>query len=153
MKPRIRFRQARTHRGGSIVEFALAFPLLFAFFSGTFMFGYSFYIYNKLVGSVRAGARYASQLPYSSGTTTPASDFTTAVRNMVVYQNPAGGTTPIVPGLQPSAVTVSADFVDARPDTIRVAINGYSINAIVKSFTLSGRPFSVIRYQGRISGP
>ena len=136
-----------------MVEFAIAFPLLFAFFSGTFVFGYSFYIYNRLVSSVRAGARYASRLPYASGTPTPSAEYLTAVKNMVVYHNPDGGTTPIVPGLTPAAVAVTVGFDDNRPDIVRVAINGYSIDAVMMNQPLNGKPFSVIRYQGRISGP
>src|SRR5262245_53184614 len=139
-------------RGTSMVEFAIAFPMLFAFFSGTFLFGYSFYIYNRLGSAVRNGARYASTLTYMSTNSTPTTAFSDAVKNMVVYDSPTGGTTPVLPGLTTSKVDVSVNWVSNRPSAIKVAINGYTINAVIGSFTLTGKPFSVIPYHGRIGG-
>src|SRR5947209_18054089 len=75
-------------RGNAMVEFAVAVPMIVLIFAGTFQFGYYFYIYNRLEGAARAGARYASLRDYNSSTSTPASDFVTAVNNMVVYGSP-----------------------------------------------------------------
>jgi Flp pilus assembly protein TadG len=146
-------RRSGSRRGTSMVEFAIAFPMLFAFFSGTFLFGYSFYIYNRLGNAVRNGARYASTLTYASGSSTPTTAYLTAVKNMVIYDNPAGGTTPVIPGLDASKVNVSVTWTSSRPTAIRVAISGYTINAVIGSFTLTGKPFSVIPYHGRLAGP
>ena len=85
--------------GSAAIELALSLPVLVGLFLGTLQFGYSFFIYNELEQSVRAGARYASLRSYASLTGTPDAAYADAVRNVVVYANPAGGTQAVAPGL------------------------------------------------------
>lgn len=86
-------RHARRQRGVAIVEFALILPMLLVM---TFMiteFGRALHQYNTLVKSVRDAARYLSiQTPNDAVTMLRA-------RNLVVYGDPRGGASPIVPGL------------------------------------------------------
>src|SRR5438270_13895692 len=89
----------RRRSGTAVIELALSLPVLVSVFLGTLQFGYSFFIYNELEQSVRAGARYASLRTYASLTATPDAAYTTAVRNAVIYANPAGGTQVVAPGL------------------------------------------------------
>jgi hypothetical protein len=60
---------------------ALATGILVPAFTGTFQFGYTFYVYNNLESAVRGGARYASMRNYDSRTATPSAAFTTAVQD------------------------------------------------------------------------
>ena len=50
----------KKERGSAFVEFALSSILLTSIFTGTFQFGYTFYVYNSLVTAVSAATRYAS---------------------------------------------------------------------------------------------
>jgi hypothetical protein len=71
-----------------MVEFTLSMMALAPLFLGAATFGYTFYVYSKLVTAVRTGSRYASTIKYDSATTTPTSTFLTAVRKMTVYGDP-----------------------------------------------------------------
>src|SRR5712692_11430041 len=99
MKTRFpRLRKVRHgERGNAMIEFAIGAGVLTSIFAGTFQFGYTFYQYNLLKNAVGDGARYASLRPYDSSTSTPSSTFQQAVQNMVVYGDPAGGTSPMAP--------------------------------------------------------
>src|SRR5579863_7062815 len=108
-------------RGNALVEFALAVSLLLPMLFGTFEFGYAFYTYNRLIAAVREGGRYASLRSYDSSTTTPASDYLTAVQNAVVYGNPAGGTTPVVSGIATGQIAVTMTMANGVPDMVTVS--------------------------------
>ena len=134
-----------------MVEFALGVGILTSLFAGTFSFGYSFYRYNSLLTAVNAGAQYASMRPYDSTTTTPSANFRTAVQNMVVYGNPAGGAAPIVPGLSTSNVNLQVQFLNGVPSTTTVSISGYRLPAIFRSTTLNQKPRVRYTYHGLYS--
>ena len=109
------------------IEFALVLPLLVSLFLGTWQFGYAYYLYGELEQAVRDGGRYASLISYDAA---DPSSYQSAVKNAVVYGNPAGGTQPIVPGLLPSNVTVTMSFAGAIPTAVTVSISGYRLPAI-----------------------
>ena len=144
----------RSRRGNAMVEFALASSLLIPIFLGTFQFGYTFYRYNSLATAVNEGARYASLRPYNSTTTTPKDDFLLAVRNMVVYGDPAGGTTPVAPGLVITNVNLTPSFTNSAgvvlgvPTFMTVSISGYEIDAVFAKNTLTGKPKVTFPYVG-----
>ena len=132
-----------------MVEVALSAPLFLIIFTTCFQFGYYFYIYSRLEGAVRAGARYASLRAYNSTASTPASDFATAVKGMVVYANPAGGSQPVVTGLASSSnVNISVIMNNNVPSQMQVSIAGYQINAVFGTWTLSGKPVAVSDTKG-----
>ena len=138
----------RCRRGNVMIEFAVGVGVLAAVFTGTFQFGYTFYQYNTLKNAVSDGARYASLRPYDSSTATPSNAFRDAVRNMVVYGDPAGGTAPIAPGLATSNVTLQPTFTSGVPTAMTVSINGYTISAVVASTTLTNKPSVTYPYLG-----
>lgn len=124
-------RRRRVTQGGSVMlEFALAFMMLFGFFAGIFQFGYTFYAYNTLVNAVRQGARYASGRPHDAG-------FENAVQNQVVYGNPSppAGAKPMLDGLTTGNVAVRFTSTE-----VTVAITKFQINAVFSTITLSDRP-------------
>jgi len=140
-------------RGNALIEFALSFGLLFAVFSGVFQFGYAYFVYNELESAVRSGARYASLRVYDSATAEPTEAYRTAVRNMVIYGNPSGGGQPVAPGLSADNVTVAVTMERNVPKSVSVSVASYSINAVVKTITLHGKPRLSLAYMGRFAPP
>jgi Flp pilus assembly protein TadG len=118
-----------------MLELAISAGVMVACLAGTFQFGYTFYVYNQLVSAVGNGARYASVRPVSND---PEAD-KTAIRNMVVYgeSRPAPNAVPVVRNLQPEQVEVAYVQEGAA---IRVAIQGYRVDAVFAEFEFSGRP-------------
>ncbi len=71
-------------QGSAMVEFAIGSTVLVTVFASAFQYGYIFYQFNALENAVINGARYGAQYRYSSQTSTPSSDYSTNVPNMVV---------------------------------------------------------------------
>lgn len=145
--------QKSCQRGSILVEFALTFLLLIALFSGAFEFGYVLFAYNTLVSAVREGARYASLRPYDSASSTPSPAFATAVQNMVVYGDPAGGTTPVLRGLAASNVQVSILTSGSAPLQVTVSITGFSVDAVFGTVILNNKPACSFPYLGIATPP
>jgi Flp pilus assembly protein TadG len=131
--------------GNAAIEFALVFGLLWMILSGCFRLGYSIYIYESVLNAIAGAARYAARVDFDE----PNHIFITGVRNMAVYGNPSGGTTPLAPGLATGNISVDWTY-DAKsiPVTIRVSVTGYSVNALFQTFTWSGKPSVTVRYAG-----
>ena len=138
----------RSSQGSALLEFALAASILVPLFTGTFQFGYTLYVYNNLQSAVRGGARYASMRSYDSATITPSSEFSTAVKNMVVFGNPEGTGQPVSRGLTPSNVQIQPNMNGASPESITVQIAGYTVDAVFTSFTFNGKPGTTFPYTG-----
>jgi Flp pilus assembly protein TadG len=142
----------RARQGGNaIVEFALSFPLLFLIFAGTFQFGYSFYIFNRLESSVRAAARYGAMRNYSASNGAPTESYVTAVKNVAISGSPGASTPALVPGLTPQHIQVTVTTVNGMPHRVRVAVTGYRIGAVFTDYTLTDRPVAIFRYAGRVA--
>ena len=95
-------------RGAAILEFALTATVFFMMLVVIVSGGNLFFTYNALVESTRRGARYAAtQCDPSDTNCADQANSLTHVRNVVVYGNPCGGTTPLAYNLQPSNVTVT----------------------------------------------
>src|SRR5205085_446077 len=103
------------------------FGLLWLLLSGSFRLGYSIYIYESVLSAVAGAARYAARVDFDE----PNHAFVTAVKNVAVYGNPAGGTVPLAPGLGPGNIAVTWAY-DAKsvPVSITVSITGYAVNAV-----------------------
>ena len=123
----------KTQAGSALIEFAGSLILLSAVFAGVFQIGYTFYTYNALVGAVRAGARYASMQPRSAANAETAA----AVRNLVVYGDPAPGSDakPVAPGL----TTANVELVQASGSST-VSMRGFELDALFARVKLDGRP-------------
>jgi Flp pilus assembly protein TadG len=124
----------RSQSGSALIEFAGSLSLLAVMFAGIFEIGYSFYAYGTLVDAVRAGARYAALQPHGANMDPAAAK---AVRNMVVYGDPApgGGAKPLVPGL----TTEHVELIDS-PDASTVSLRGFEVDALFMKVKLNGRP-------------
>jgi Flp pilus assembly protein TadG len=137
-----------------MVEFALCATLLTTMFTGVFRFGYEMYVYNELVSGVREGARYASltKITNDGNSCTSQTAYQTAVQNTVVYGTTTTGTQAIAPGLGTGQVTVSVTCgtgtAKAVPASVTVAISSYTLDAVVASWTITGKPAMTIPYFG-----
>ena len=136
-------------RGNAVIEFALAFVVLVPVLLFSFEFGYTFYIYNEMQSAVRSGVRFASLQTYTSATATPTQDWSNAVKNVVVYGNPSGGTAPVVPGLTTGDVSVVVTFENAVPHWVTVSIGSYQANAVVRMLDIRTKPKLTVQYSGR----
>jgi len=139
--------------GNAVLELALSMPVLVGLALGTLQFGYSFYVYNELEQAVRAGARYASLRDYASSTKDPDPAYMTAVKNVVVYANPQGGTLAVIPGLKPEYVMVNVDFPNKAPVSVTVAISGYTLPQIIGGVPLKNKPSTQFPYMGVFAPP
>jgi Flp pilus assembly protein TadG len=135
-------------RGSALLEFAFAASILVPLFTGTFQFGYTLYLYNNLQSAVRSGARYAAMRSYDSASGMPSIEYSTGVKNMVIYGNPDGTGQPVSRGLTASNVQVQPNMHGAAPESITVQITGYTIDAVFTSFTFYGKPSTTFPYTG-----
>src|SRR5215813_3996054 len=112
-----RFRQDES--GLQLVEVTIVIPILLMLFAATAEFGLYFYQYTTLAKAARVGSRYLSTAP------TKATEDTIA-KNIVVYGNPNGTGTPIMPGLSTANVKITRlGGTTLIPDRIMVEITGY----------------------------
>jgi Flp pilus assembly protein TadG len=117
----------RREKGVALTEFALALPMLLIVMLPILEFGRAYYQYNTIAKSVRQAARYLS-------VRSPGVDVDKA-RNIVVYGNPAGTGTPLVPGLSLSNVpTPTWSTTGSYPilNTVTVTVTGYTFVPLVK---------------------
>ena len=153
---RVAGRRAKgSRRGSAMVEFALCATLLTTMFTGVFRFGYQMYVYNELVSGVREGVRYASlaDINNSGNSCSAHSAYTTAVQNTVVYGTTTTGTQAIAPNLTTGAVSVTVNCAGsgnavAVPTSVTVSISSYTIDAVVASWTVTGKPAMTMPYFG-----
>lgn len=122
-------------RGVATVEFAITATVFFMMLIVVVIGGHIYWTHNALVEATRRGARYAAnQLKPASEACINTSTTVTPVKNMVLYNTPtpAWGSTPLVPGLQASNVTVcySNDFGVAT-GTVSVKIENYTYNLVL----------------------
>ena len=119
-----RFR--KDERGVQLVEAAIVLPIFLLLFGATAEFGRFFYEYTTLAKACRVGARYLVTAQVKSSEDTIA-------KNIVVYGNPTGTGSPILPGLDPTTnvVITRQGGVPALPETVTVSVVGYKHQPII----------------------
>jgi Flp pilus assembly protein TadG len=142
-----RFRKDES--GIQLVEVTIVIPILLMLFAATAEFGRYFYEYTTLAKAARVGSRYLSTAP-----TVAAED--TNAKNIVVYGNPNGTGSPVLPGLATSNVTITRVGGSALiPDKITVQLTGYKhqpifdLGALVNkklSLNIDVKPSVTMRY-------
>ena len=144
----MRKRGSNKRQGGSVlVEFALSFAVLFPLVTGSWDFGYAFLQYNKLCQGLRSGARYASVMPYEATVPTPTPEYLQAVRNVVVYGNPAGTGTAVVNGLTPAHVQLTMGWLSGAPNSVSLSLNGFPLPSLLTTMRING-PIVTFPYAG-----
>ncbi len=144
-------RPRRNQRGHAMLELAVSAGVMISCLAGTFQFGYTFYVYNQLVTAIGNGGRYAAMRTYHGGSEADVERDRRAIRNMVVYGDPEPGieAAPVLAKLTPEQVDVKWVMDDhGAPSAVNVAIHEYSVDAVFKTFTFSGRPGVEFPYIG-----
>ena len=109
-------------RGSTLVEFAIGATLFLTVMFAVIEFGRAWWVHNALADAARRGARYA--------VVHTAAD-SAAVKNVVVYGDPAGGSTPLVDNLTTSNVNVTYSSFGLSGGTATVSISNYSFQFVV----------------------
>lgn len=142
-------------KGHALLELALSAAVMVSCLTGTFRFGYTFYIYNELVTAVGNAGRYAAVRSYRAATPEDLEKGKAAIRNMAVYGNPSpeSGALPVVPNLTPEQVQV--DWVPGEnggpPAAVDVSIVNYNTGTTMGAFTLDKRPSVEFPFVGRFA--
>lgn len=109
-------------RGATLVEFSIAVTVFLVAMFAVIEFGRALWVHNALADAARRGARYA---------VLHSSDNAAAVKNVVVYGNPAGGTQATVPNLTTTNVSVTYSNFGLNEGTATVSITGYQFQFVV----------------------
>src|SRR5688572_2377940 len=93
--------------GSTLVEFSIGATVFLTALFAVIEFGRALWVHNALADAARRAARYAVNQPASNppGVITTGVNVgpsLTAIRNVAVYGNPAGGTNPMVDQLTPA---------------------------------------------------
>jgi hypothetical protein len=120
-----------------------------------YQYGYTMHVYNTLETSVANATRAAARTTLRSDDKT---GFRTTIQNLVVYGNTAGTGNPLVPDLNRNHVTVtwspdSTANPPIPPETVAVAINGFTINGMFGTVTMVDKPRLTMRYAGNFMVP
>jgi Flp pilus assembly protein TadG len=139
----------KDERGSTLVEYAIGATVFIMATFAVLEFGRAVWAHNALTDAARRGARYAVL-------NVPGGNSDIAIKNVVVYGNPNGGTKPLLPGLSTANVQIarSADL-SVNSGTATVSITGYkfqfvlpmlprSINMPSYSTTLTGESVGLI---------
>ena len=127
-------------RGATLLEFAIGATVLCTVMFGALEFGRALWVHNALTDAARRGARYAI-LHRSSDVD--------AVKNVVVYGDPAGGTKPLVTDLSSANVAVNYSNFGLEGGTVSVSITGYQFKFLVP---LVSGAISMPNYQTTLTG-
>jgi Flp pilus assembly protein TadG len=117
-----------TERGSTLVEFAIAATVFLTVMFAVLEFGRALWVHNALSDAARRGARYA--------VVHPASD-SAAVKNVVVYGDPAGGSNPLVSNLTTSNVNVAYSGFGLSEGTVTVSITNYQFQFVIPMVSTS----------------
>lgn len=111
-----------SERGSTLVEYAIALTVFLTAMFAVIEFGRALWVHNALADAARRGARYA---------TLNSSSQVDAVKNVVVYGDPAGGSQPVVPNLTANNVTVTYSQFGLNKGTVSVSVTNYQFQFVI----------------------
>ena len=109
-------------RGATLVEFSIAVTVFLLTLFAVLEFGRVLWTHNALMDAARKGARYA---------VLHKADQIDSVKNVVVYDNPAGGTTPLLENLSTTNVQVVYNNFTLDGGTVQVTITDYKFHFVI----------------------
>ena len=148
MKVPISVRKKSRERGHAVVELAFVWTFLWLLITGVYQFGNAFFIYNRLEAATSDAAMLGSRMNYDLADS--GASFTTQVKQMAVYGDPGGGSTPLVPSLTTANVNVNVTKVGISPVYVTVTIQNYTITNLFRNFALTNKPRVTVAYTGNI---
>jgi Flp pilus assembly protein TadG len=127
-------------RGASLVEFSIAATVFLISLFAVVEFGRALWTHNALADAARRGARYAACHAQAD---------IADVKNVVVYGDPAGGGTPVVPNLTTTNVQVDYNGFTLDGGTVQVKITEYQFQFVVP---IIGTTIAMPNYSTTITG-
>lgn len=109
-------------RGATLLEFAIGATVFLTSMFAVLEFGRALWVHNALADAARRGARYA--VIHSAADAAK-------VKNVVVYGDPDGGSTPVVNNLSTSNVQVNYSSFGLNGGTVSVTITNYQFQFVV----------------------
>jgi Flp pilus assembly protein TadG len=114
------FKQDET--GATLVEYAIGASVVIMAIFGVLEFGRALWAHNALSDAARRGARYAVLHPKNDP----------GVKNVVVYDDPDGGTQPLLPEMTTANVVVTySDNFSVNSGTATVTIDKYDFKFVL----------------------
>lgn len=117
-------------RGATLVEFAIGAAIFLTAIFAVLEFGRLLWMHNALTDATRRAAHYAM----TQGTSDVSQ---AAIKNVVVYGNPAGIGTPLASNLSTDNVIVTYSGYALSSGTVTVEIQDYDFNFVVPLFGAS----------------
>jgi Flp pilus assembly protein TadG len=133
-------RQSKNERGATLLEFAIGATVFLTAMFAVIEFGRALWTHNALSDAARRGARYAVNHPTSDAP---------AVRNVVVYGDPAGGAKTVVDNLTTENVQVQYSSFGLGAGTVSVSITNYKFKFIIP---IVGATISMPNYTTTLTG-
>jgi len=123
-------------RGSTLVEFAIGATVFLTVMFGVIEFGRALWTHNALADAARRAARYAVNQPAASpaGTKTSGTNVgpsITAIRNVAVYGDPAGGSKPLVTDLTPENLNIQYTNFGVGSGTVAVTVTNYQFKFVM----------------------
>ena len=130
----------KEERGNTLVEFSIAATVFLMSLFAVLEFGRALWTHNALSDAARRGARYA---------VVHRQDQMSEVKNVVVYGNPAGGSTPIVDNLSTTNVEVNYNNFNLAKGTVQVTITNYNFQFVIP---IVGTTIAMPKYTTTLTG-
>ena len=127
-------------RGASLVEFSIGATVFLMAMFAVIEFGRVLWTHNALADAARRGARYAVVNEQAD---------MADVKRVVVYGNPAGGTTPVVSNLTTDNVEVTYAGFGLDVGTVQVTIKDYDFKF---SVPMVSKKISMPKYTTTLTG-
>ncbi len=127
-------------RGASLVEFSIGATVFLMAMFAVIEFGRVLWTHNALADAARRGARYAAVNEQAD---------MDDVKRVVVYGDPAGGTTPVVSNLTTDNVDVNYAGFGLDVGTVQVTIKDYDFKF---SVPLVSKKISMPKYTTTLTG-
>jgi Flp pilus assembly protein TadG len=141
-------------RGATLLEFAIGATVFLTGMFAVIEFGRALWTHNALADAARRAARYAVNQPASTppGVSTTGLNVgpsLTAIRNVAIYGDPAGGTKSLVTDLTPANLNVQYTDFGVGEGTVAVTITNYQFKFVAP---IVGTTIQMPNYQTTLIG-
>ena len=123
-------------RGATLVEFSIGATVFLTAMFAVIEFGRALWTHNALADAARRAARYAINQPASTPpgvktTGTNVGPSITAIRNVAIFGDPAGGTKPVVINLTSNNIDVDYQQFGLGEGTVAIIVKDYQFQFVV----------------------